>query len=406
MKKRYLSQGTLIILSLASLYLTSCKPENTDKEYLQSVLNKLDQIQTASYILTGEAWAPGDSAASQIHQHFVKEFDNPKDTAGIGSCFVKLNFKDPSQFVFAYDGVMRATAYDEHQTIVIDSFRLRKLPFRPVTPPFFNYAKNIIRYALETHDSIKIQYLKESDTIHLVLTIFEDRQVEFFGKAHYIDDGEIAMGETTSKYEIWIDPNTQLPYRTRREMSHDISVESVRDVEINKLRLADFNATDYFQPNFKIEQYSMGKPRAISGSLLGQVAPDWILKNSNGDEVSLKSMTARVVMIQFTGISCGPCRKSIPFLKQLLKEYTPQELDLVAIESFNRNTMALNSYQQRNHFNYPFLVSSDALIKAYQINSIPVFYILDENRIIRKIIHGYGNESTDKEIKDAIQGCL
>jgi len=37
---------------------------------------------------------------------------------------------------------------------------------------------------------------------------------------------------------------------------------------------------------------------------------------------------------------------------------------------------------------------------------VPAFSILDENRIIRKVILGYGEGTTDKEIRDAINELI
>jgi hypothetical protein len=45
-------------------------------------------------------------------------------------------------------------------------------------------------------------------------------------------------------------------------------------------------------------------------------------------------------------------------------------------------------------------------MKEYQVNSVPVFFILDENRAIRKVINGYQKGTTDKEIKDTVDKLL
>ena len=111
-------------------------------------------------------------------------------------------------------------------------------------------------------------------------------------------------------------------------------------------------------------------------------------------------------MIQFTSVSCGPCRASIPFLKQLTSEYKTADFDLVAIESFNRNSNVLNNYKKNNDFYYNFLISTDELNSKYQIKATPVFIIIDENRIIRNIINGYGEGTTDEEIRSALSDLI
>jgi hypothetical protein len=35
-----------------------------------------------------------------------------------------------------------------------------------------------------------------------------------------------------------------------------------------------------------------------------------------------------------------------------------------------------------------------------------MFFILDENRVIRKVVSGYSKDDTDKEIRDAINALI
>ena len=87
--------------------------------------------------------------------------------------------------------------------IKIDNFTTRPLPFRPLTPPFFNYCKNIVRYTLETEDSIVTTLEDCGDYFHFKLVINEDTQVEFFGKAYHMPPPPFYV-EPTSIYELWI----------------------------------------------------------------------------------------------------------------------------------------------------------------------------------------------------------
>jgi hypothetical protein len=236
------------------IMLNACSKPKDNKAYLRTVLNNLDKVELATYFSTQEGFAPGDTSAYAQIDQYIKEYDNPLDTT-IGASYVSLLLKDTTQMTFCYDGKMRAVVFDEDKTIAIDSFKVTKLPFRQVTPPFFNHTKNIIKYALETNDSISIEIEEKKESVYCCFTIFEDQQVEFFGKAFYMEDNPYNFGETTSKYEIWIDKSTDLPYKFRREMSHNISIEEVRNVNLNKLKIEDFKASNYFMPDFAIAAF-------------------------------------------------------------------------------------------------------------------------------------------------------
>jgi thiol-disulfide isomerase/thioredoxin len=405
MKKTSLIASCFLFVGVSFVLLKCNNIGNNKKDYLQKVLNNLNKIKSATYYETVESWAPGDTSASGVYHHYNKEFDNPSDTT-IGASYVSLLQEDTTQMTFCYDGNMRAVVYEEDKMIGIDSFLVRRLPFRPLTPPFFNYTKSIIKYALETKDSISTEFEDFGDSLFFRLTIFGDHQVEFFGKAYYIENTPYDLGETTSKYEIWLDKSTDLPYRVRREMSYDIYVSACSNVELNKNKIEDFNASDYFQTGYAIEPYGSENESKKVSDLIGKVAPDWILKDANDNTVALKDLKSKILMIQFTSVSCGPCRASIPFLKQLATEYNQKNFDFVAIESWTKNSNVLKSYQRRNNFSYKFLMSTKDITKSYQIKSVPVFFILDENRVIRKVLNGYGEGSTDKEIRDAINELI
>ena len=383
------------------IMLNACSKPKDNKVYLRTVLNNLDKVESATYFSTKEGWAPGDTAASVIMNHFIKEYNNPNDTT-IGASFVSLQQKDTTQMAFCYDGKMIALVYEEDKTIVIDSFNVRKLPFRPLTPPFFDYTKNIIKYALETKDSISTKIEEKKESVYCCFTIFEDQQVEFFGKACYMEKNPYNFGETTSKYEIWIDKSTDLPYKYRREMSHNISAETVSNVSLNKLKIEDFKASNYFMPDFAIETYRIRNNSENINDLIGKKASDWALQNASDNSIALKDLKSKVVMIQFTSVSCGPCRASIPFLNQLTTAYKNDDFDFVAIECTSKSLNALKNYQNKNAIKYKFLLSTKNVLAEYKINSFPVFFILDKNLIVQKVINGYGVGTTDVEIKAII----
>ena len=175
----------IFVLIAILLLVNGCSNDKNPKNYLEKVLNNLDQIESATYYTKSESFAPGDTSAYIIFHSYVKEYNNPLDTT-IGASFVRLEQEDTTKLMFCYDGNMRTLINDDEKRIVIDSFIVRPLPFRPLPPPFFNLTKNILKYTLETGDSISLEFEDLKDSVYLKLTIYEDKQVEFFGKARFL----------------------------------------------------------------------------------------------------------------------------------------------------------------------------------------------------------------------------
>ncbi len=139
----------------------------------------------------------------------------------IGASYVSLDANDTTKLEFCYDGNIRVLPYHENKKLAIDDFTFRPLPFRLVSPPFFNHAKNIIRYALTTKDHIATELKDEGDNYYFKLVIDENQQVEFFGKAFHMPLPPFDIGNTTSIYELWINKSNDLPYK-KTERCHMI----------------------------------------------------------------------------------------------------------------------------------------------------------------------------------------
>ncbi len=389
-----------ISLLLFSIMMVGCKNNTNQNDYLRKVLKNLEKIESATYRCTMELWQPGDTVAKSTYCKFFKEYDNPTDST-IGASFIWFDCADTTKFESCYDGNIKAIADHDIKEIATNDFSSWSQPFRPVSPPFFNYAKNIVKYVLNTTDSIDTKLEDSGDHYYFKLVIHEDRQVEFFGKAYHMSKNS---NDPTSIYELWISKSNDLPYKVRREMSHNISVATCSDVKISEQRINDFNAYAYFPQDYEIRKYGEASKTKPKFDLTGQKAPDWTSNDKNGQAVSLSDFKSKVLLINFTGIGCGVCQFSIPFLKSLKDTFKNEDFDLVAIEAWGGKTQSLQNYANKNNLNYNLLCVNDDIIKNYQIGgaSMPIFFILDEQRMIRKVIDGYNEKTKSKEIMDTI----
>lgn len=396
-------------LLLITLFLSSSMAgygKESQNDYLRKVLCNLENIETASYRSLGESWEPGDTTTFS-NSRFVEEYNNPEDST-IGASFVNYTDEEVKEIMSCYDGHVYISFYHDKNGVIVDDFTFRKLPFRPKTPPFFNYTKNIIRYALTTNDSISAE-LKDVGTDYLFrLVINEDKQVEFFGAAYHIPKPPFDLiYDPTSIYEVWINKSNNLPYKVRREMSHNISAETCSDAQFNNLAIKGIKASDYIPEGYEIREYGKKYNTKPEPDLTGEKAPDWTLMNIEEQTVSLSGLKSKVVLIEFTGIGCGPCQASIPFLNKLKNKYNTSDLAVVAIETWKRKTQSLQNYADRHKISYTFLSANDEVVDNYQTGlAAPSFFILDKNRIIKKILKGYNSENTGKEITDLIDELL
>ena len=67
---------------------------------------------------------------------------------------------------------------------------------------------------------------------------------------------------------------------------------------------------------------------------VGQIAPDFTVKLTDGRSVALSELRGKVVMLQFTASWCGVCRKEMPFIEKdiWLKNKSNPEFMLIGID--------------------------------------------------------------------------
>ncbi|WP_396194658.1 TlpA family protein disulfide reductase [Flavobacterium sp.] len=116
-------------------------------------------------------------------------------------------------------------------------------------------------------------------------------------------------------------------------------------------------------------------------------APDFVYENHKGGKTSLESMKGKYVYIDVWATWCGPCRAEIPFLKELEKNYHGKNIEFVSVsvdveKDYEKwktfvTEKALGGTQLYADKNW----NSD-FIKAFGINSIPRFILIDPKGVV------------------------
>ncbi len=403
----------ILVTIVVAIMLSACSSSNplnlqAPKDLLKDVLANLKQIETAAYNTKRSAFAPFDTIPTFVEHGYVMEYRNEQDTF-LSAKFVRLPHKDSAQMTGCYDGQIRTLIYEEHNAMVIDSFKVNKHPgLRPVAAPFFTFTERLIEYILDTRDSSSLVVTQRDDTLMFALEVY-DTVVEIIGtKVVYTpalpgtshkDLGDI------SRYNLWVSQKDMLPFKIERNMPHDISLKSVSEVELNTMDIDDLVVADYFPRGYEVRQYSEGrKPKPHE--MAGKIAPAWTLESAYGDSISLAEMKGKVTLIEFTSVTCGPCKVAIPFLDKLDKEYSTKDFAFVSIETLERSRRALRKYQERHRFDFPFLKSNRNIREDYRVGPTPTFMILDRAGVIRKVIQGYRKGKSEALIREAINDLI
>lgn len=123
------------------------------------------------------------------------------------------------------------------------------------------------------------------------------------------------------------------------------------------------------------------EPVNQTGLGIGLKAPDFELKNLQGETVKLSDYEGKKVMLNFWATWCPPCKAEMPDIQ---KFYT-EKGDEVAILAVNIDPQYdVAGFAKEMRVNFPILLDEEEkAVKAYQILTIPTTFFIDEKGIIR-----------------------
>ncbi len=127
---------------------------------------------------------------------------------------------------------------------------------------------------------------------------------------------------------------------------------------------------------------------------IGEPQPAWHFTDLQGNVVTSDSLKGKVVVLDFWATWCGPCKKEIPNLIKLQKQYGEQGLAIVGV-AIEPSDVPVRKYARTTGINYAVGISNDQIYAAFgQPDTIPSNYLIDRNGIIRDAKVGAVNPAT------------
>ncbi len=112
----------------------------------------------------------------------------------------------------------------------------------------------------------------------------------------------------------------------------------------------------------------------------------------NGKKVTFKEFTkGKVVFLNFWGTWCPPCRKEIPDIIEIYKEYKNKDFIVIGIALEKDQMTAINGvakYANSNGINYTNFIGNKEIQNAYGgISAVPTTYLIGKDgKIAEKIV--------------------
>lgn len=114
-------------------------------------------------------------------------------------------------------------------------------------------------------------------------------------------------------------------------------------------------------------------------------APDFTLTDLKGSQFTLSSLGGKVIVLNFWGSWCPPCRREIPDFISFYNEYGDKGVEIVGVALERDGGVALRTFVKKNDINYTVVLGNQEVTRQYGgIQSVPTTFIIDRSGNIRQ----------------------
>ena len=139
-----------------------------------------------------------------------------------------------------------------------------------------------------------------------------------------------------------------------------------------------------FSDEAKASRYGqMVKEELYPAGMVGSKVPDFTVKGADGQDVTLASLREgkKYVLIDFWASWCGPCRKEIPNLKALYKQYADRGFDIVSI-SIDKKKTDWEKALEEEQLPWNNYLDETGVASLYHVKAIPAMYLIDAEGVM------------------------
>jgi peroxiredoxin len=136
---------------------------------------------------------------------------------------------------------------------------------------------------------------------------------------------------------------------------------------------------------------------------VGDQAPNFVLKDLEGNEVKLSDLKGKGVFLNFWGTWCEPCEREMPYMENQYHAFKDQGVEILAV-NIQETNVAVERFQNKHQLTFPILMDrTDQVRQAYGVIPLPTTILIDENGEIVKKDSGQLSEAKIKEYMEMIK---
>jgi thiol-disulfide isomerase/thioredoxin len=139
---------------------------------------------------------------------------------------------------------------------------------------------------------------------------------------------------------------------------------------------------------------------------LGKTVPEIEGEDIDGKKFKLSDYRGKVVLVDFWGHWCGPCRAAYPHNRELVKRFEDKPFVLLGVNSDKeKETIKKAMEKEENNWRYWFDGGSTSgpIAKKFSVQGWPTFYLIDHTGVIRlRSVGAPDHAELDKVLEELI----
>ncbi len=115
---------------------------------------------------------------------------------------------------------------------------------------------------------------------------------------------------------------------------------------------------------------------------VGEVAPNFVLKDMEGNEVELHDLRGKGVFLNFWATVCPPCVYEMPYMENNFQKYKDQGIEVIAV-NFDEQPIRIERFVERLNLTFPILLDPGLQVsQLYGVRELPATFLIDEDGIV------------------------
>jgi peroxiredoxin len=145
----------------------------------------------------------------------------------------------------------------------------------------------------------------------------------------------------------------------------------------------------------------VGEPGVIN---IGQQAPDFSIKDRQGNPVKLSDYRGKVVFLNIWGTWCQPCIEEMPEMETLNSRFKDRKFQMMAV-SIDNDWDEVNKFYTDHNLTLPaFLDPGHQIANLYKVYKYPETFLIDSNGFVVK--HTWQEHWADPRVMKVVENLV